>query len=52
MIAAYRQPDPAAGRELMVKLIESLGAEVRVWQFWVRMRSARTLWRSCSRSVQ
>jgi hypothetical protein len=28
MIAAYRQPDPAAGRELMVKLIESLSAGV------------------------
>jgi hypothetical protein len=26
MIAAYRHPDPAAGRELMVKLIESLSA--------------------------
>src|SRR4030095_12439454 len=26
MIAAYRHPDPAAGRELMVKLIESLRA--------------------------
>jgi Transposase len=28
MIAAYRHPDPAAGRELMVKLIESLSAGV------------------------
>jgi hypothetical protein len=28
MIAAYWQPDPAAGRELMVKLIESLSAGV------------------------
>jgi len=26
MIAAYRHPDPAAGRELMVKLIDSLSA--------------------------
>ena len=28
MIAAYRHPDPAAGRELMVELIESLSAGV------------------------
>jgi hypothetical protein len=28
MIAAYRHPDSAAGRELMVKLIESLSAGV------------------------
>jgi Transposase len=28
MIAAYRHPDPAAGRERMVKLIESLSAGV------------------------
>jgi transposase len=28
MIAAYRHPDPAAGHELMVKLIESLSAGV------------------------
>jgi transposase len=28
MIAAYRHPDPAGGRELMVKLIESLSAGV------------------------
>jgi transposase len=28
MIAAYRHPDPAAGRELVVKLIESLSAGV------------------------
>ena len=28
MIAAYRHPDPAAGRELTVKLIESLSAGV------------------------
>jgi transposase len=28
MIAAYRHPDPAAGRELIVKLIESLSAGV------------------------
>jgi len=28
MIAAYPHPDPAAGRELMVKLIESLSAGV------------------------
>ena len=28
MIAAYRHADPAAGRELMVKLIESLSAGV------------------------
>jgi hypothetical protein len=28
MIAAYRHPEPAAGRELMVKLIESLSAGV------------------------
>jgi hypothetical protein len=28
MIAAYRHPDPAASRELMVKLIESLSAGV------------------------
>ena len=28
MIAAYQHPDPAAGRELMVKLIESLSAGV------------------------
>jgi Transposase len=28
MIAAYRHPDPAAGRELMVKLIDSLSAGV------------------------
>jgi transposase len=29
MIAARRHPDPAAGRELLVKLIESLSAGVR-----------------------
>jgi transposase len=29
MVAAYRHPDPAAGRELMVKLIESFSAGVR-----------------------
>ena len=28
MVAAYRHPDPAAGRELMVKLIQSLSAGV------------------------
>ena len=28
MIAAYRHPDPGAGRELMVKLIESISAGV------------------------
>jgi hypothetical protein len=28
MIAAFRHPDPAPGRELMVKLIESLSAGV------------------------
>jgi hypothetical protein len=34
MIAVYRQPDPAAGRELMVKLIESLSAGVRLALRW------------------
>jgi transposase len=41
MIAAYRHPDPAAGRELMVKLIESLSAGVPRPQAAGRDRQAR-----------
>jgi hypothetical protein len=47
MIAAYRHPDPAAGRELMVKLIESLSAGVVGYLGDQRWKTLRT---SCGHS--